>query len=157
MTPSSPLGYDKMMMPLTTDPRRPSSYPPLPAFPNSFSLSLSQSLHIDPITSTVKVHRDYCPPRQFTFDRVLPPFASQGAVFDASVNSSTTIIDDTFKGLSGGVLCYGQTGAGKTFTMFGDMGDDVVVEDCQVGPPKETGSHMTAKVRATNLTTWLGR
>ena len=29
------------------------------------------------------------------------------------------ILDSAFSGVHGAVLCYGQTGAGKTYTMFG--------------------------------------
>lgn len=98
----------------------------------STSMSPSEStstscLTLDPLSSVLTVARPFCAPKSYKFDRVLPPGASQDSCFDASVNVPG-LAEDVFLGLSGGVMCYGQTGAGKTYTMFGDMGEDHRVE-----------------------------
>ncbi len=98
----------------------------------STSMSPSEStstscLTLDPLSSVLTVARPFCAPKSYKFDRVLPPGASQDSCFDASVNVPG-LAEDVFLGLSGGVMCYGQTGAGKTYPMFGDMGEDHRVE-----------------------------
>lgn len=54
--------------------------------------------------------------RQFVFDWVLPPETSQEDVF-ARTCVDTGVIDGVGAGINGCVLCYGQTGAGKTHTL----------------------------------------
>ena len=51
----------------------------------------------------------------FDFDRVLTD-SSQEDVFNLTCPE---IIDDAFKGISGNIIAYGQTGAGKTYTIAG--------------------------------------
>jgi kinesin family protein 5 len=41
-------------------------------------------------------------------------------IFDFSIRST---VGDVMKGYNGTVFAYGQTGAGKSFTMMGDMDD----------------------------------
>lgn len=55
----------------------------------------------------------------FQFDKVVQN-ASQEEVFDLTAKQ---IIQQVVEGYSGTVLCYGQTGAGKTFTMGGSQVD----------------------------------
>jgi hypothetical protein len=52
----------------------------------------------------------------FSFDGVFPGDASQAQVYDSCVRE---LVDGALAGVSGAVLAYGQTGAGKTFTMTG--------------------------------------
>lgn len=52
----------------------------------------------------------------FTFDRVCGETTSQEQMYEL-VAAKT--IENTFKGFNGTILAYGQTGAGKTHTMFG--------------------------------------
>jgi hypothetical protein len=52
----------------------------------------------------------------FSINAVLPPTTSQQEVFDTCVKD---IVDGALDGVSGCVLAYGQTGAGKTYTMSG--------------------------------------
>ena len=54
---------------------------------------------------------------RFKFDRILHN-ASQEDVFDSCARD---IIKSVVDGFNGTVLCYGQTGAGKTFSMSGSM------------------------------------
>lgn len=65
-------------------------------------------------------------PRAFAFDRVFPPSAGQEAVF-AEVQPA---ILSLFRGMNACVMAYGQTGAGKTFTMTGEAGREGVIPRC---------------------------
>ncbi|KAL8655185.1 MAG: hypothetical protein Q9226_003145 [Calogaya cf. arnoldii] len=52
----------------------------------------------------------------FTFDRVFDTRSRQADVFDFSIRST---VDDILNGYNGTVFAYGQTGAGKSYTMMG--------------------------------------
>jgi kinesin family protein 5 len=56
----------------------------------------------------------------FTFDRVFGMSSRQIDIFDFSIRST---VEDVMNGYNGTVFAYGQTGAGKSFTMMGDMDD----------------------------------
>ncbi|KAF3388481.1 Kinesin heavy chain [Penicillium rolfsii] len=59
----------------------------------------------------------------FTFDRVFPMDTAQADIFDFSIRPT---VDDILNGYNGTVFAYGQTGAGKSYTMMGsDIDDDV--------------------------------
>ncbi|KAL6712255.1 Kinesin heavy chain [Coniothyrium glycines] len=59
----------------------------------------------------------------FTFDRVFDMASRQSDVFDYSIRPT---VDDILNGYNGTVFAYGQTGAGKSYTMMGsDIDDDV--------------------------------
>lgn len=55
----------------------------------------------------------------FSFDAVLTGGASQERVYD---ETSRAIVSNVLDGYHGTVLCYGMSGAGKTFTMCGPEG-----------------------------------
>ncbi|KAK2795105.1 Kinesin heavy chain [Onygenales sp. PD_10] len=57
----------------------------------------------------------------FTFDRVFDMNSRQADVFDFSIRST---VDDILNGYNGTVFAYGQTGAGKSYTMMGSDIDD---------------------------------
>jgi len=58
----------------------------------------------------------------FTFDRVFDMSSRQVDVFDYSIRPT---VDDILNGYNGTVFAYGQTGAGKSYTMMGsDIDDD---------------------------------
>lgn len=58
----------------------------------------------------------------FTFDRVFPMDSQQPDIFDYSIRPT---VDDILNGYNGTVFAYGQTGAGKSYTMMGsDIEDD---------------------------------
>ena len=57
----------------------------------------------------------------FTFDRVFDTESRQTDVFDFSIRST---VDDILNGYNGTVFAYGQTGAGKSYTMMGADIDD---------------------------------
>ncbi|EHY53689.1 Kinesin heavy chain [Exophiala dermatitidis] len=56
----------------------------------------------------------------FTFDRVFDMSSQQSDIFDFSIRST---VEDVMNGYNGTVFAYGQTGAGKSYTMMGDMDD----------------------------------
>ncbi|KAJ1626658.1 P-loop containing nucleoside triphosphate hydrolase protein [Pavlovales sp. CCMP2436] len=53
-------------------------------------------------------------PRQFVFDRVVPP---EGMQEDVYTSAAQKIVGSVLEGFTGCVMCYGQTGAGKTYTL----------------------------------------
>ncbi|KFY89021.1 hypothetical protein V500_05997 [Pseudogymnoascus sp. VKM F-4518 (FW-2643)] len=58
----------------------------------------------------------------FTFDRVFDMASRQSDIFDFSIRPT---VDDILNGYNGTVFAYGQTGAGKSYTMMGtDMEDE---------------------------------
>ncbi|KAF2690047.1 kinesin-domain-containing protein [Lentithecium fluviatile CBS 122367] len=57
----------------------------------------------------------------FTFDRVFDMASRQVDVFDYSIRPT---VDDILNGYNGTVFAYGQTGAGKSYTMMGTSIDD---------------------------------
>ncbi|RPA79083.1 kinesin-domain-containing protein [Ascobolus immersus RN42] len=57
----------------------------------------------------------------FTFDRIFDMNSKQRDVFDYSIKST---VDDILLGYNGTVFAYGQTGAGKSYTMMGGDIDD---------------------------------
>ncbi|KAL8829191.1 MAG: hypothetical protein Q9170_006286 [Blastenia crenularia] len=57
----------------------------------------------------------------FTFDRVFDTKSRQRDVFDFSIKPT---VDDILNGYNGTVFAYGQTGAGKSYTMMGADIDD---------------------------------
>ncbi|KAF2791268.1 kinesin-domain-containing protein [Melanomma pulvis-pyrius CBS 109.77] len=59
----------------------------------------------------------------FTFDRVFDMASRQADVFDFSIRPT---VDDILNGYNGTVFAYGQTGAGKSYTMMGSNIDDDV-------------------------------
>ncbi|KAK8932027.1 Kinesin heavy chain [Metarhizium anisopliae] len=57
----------------------------------------------------------------FTFDRVFDMACKQQDIFDFSIRPT---VDDILNGYNGTVFAYGQTGAGKSYTMMGTNIDD---------------------------------
>eukprot|EP01047_Picozoa_sp_COSAG01_P072187 COSAG01_NODE_11412_length_1940_cov_1.611081_2_plen_259_part_00 len=56
----------------------------------------------------------------FTFSRVFQPHCTQGELYE---ETALPLVDGMLQGLNATVLAYGQTGAGKTFTMTGPTDD----------------------------------
>ncbi|ORY62907.1 P-loop containing nucleoside triphosphate hydrolase protein [Pseudomassariella vexata] len=57
----------------------------------------------------------------FTFDRVFDMKTAQSDIFDYSIKPT---VDDILNGYNGTVFAYGQTGAGKSYTMMGTSIED---------------------------------
>ncbi|KAK9830355.1 hypothetical protein WJX72_011239 [[Myrmecia] bisecta] len=54
------------------------------------------------------------PQSEFEYDQVLPPSATQADVYQAAVQP---IVADVMNGYNGTIMAFGQTGAGKTYTL----------------------------------------
>jgi hypothetical protein len=66
---------------------------------------------------TVTLRKDKKTETEFRFDRVFGPIeGTQEAVFHDSVSP---LVDHVLRGFHGTCFAYGQTGAGKTYTMEG--------------------------------------
>jgi hypothetical protein len=61
--------------------------------------------------------------RNFTFDYVAGPEASQQDVWD---NVGLEVTKNVLEGFNGTIIAYGQTGSGKTHTVFGAQGGNAV-------------------------------
>lgn len=59
----------------------------------------------------------------FTFDRVFGPEASQAEVYAFTVQKA---IQKVLQGYNSTILAYGQTGAGKTYTMEGAFPEETL-------------------------------
>ena len=59
---------------------------------------------------------------RFNFDRIFPPSSTQQDIYDFGVKG---IIDSVLDGYNGTVLAYGQTSSGKTYTMQGEMDEEI--------------------------------
>eukprot|EP00698_Gefionella_okellyi_P002835 TRINITY_DN12707_c0_g1_i1.p1 TRINITY_DN12707_c0_g1~~TRINITY_DN12707_c0_g1_i1.p1 ORF type:complete len:889 (+),score=219.47 TRINITY_DN12707_c0_g1_i1:46-2712(+) len=62
-------------------------------------------------------------PKQFNFDNVFPPATTQQEVYDYV----QPFVQSALSGFNATILAYGQTGAGKTYTMMGDLGQMGVI------------------------------
>ena len=62
---------------------------------------------------------------QYQFDHVKDEKSSQSQVYDSI---GKKIIQDVLRGYNGTILAYGQTGTGKTYTIFGDAEDEYGLE-----------------------------
>jgi kinesin family protein 3/17 len=60
-------------------------------------------------------------PKDFAFDFVFAPDASQSLIYEQSAFS---LVDNVLDGYNGTIFAYGQTGCGKTHTMMGGNESD---------------------------------
>eukprot|EP01129_Flabellula_baltica_P009978 TRINITY_DN4162_c0_g1_i1.p1 TRINITY_DN4162_c0_g1~~TRINITY_DN4162_c0_g1_i1.p1 ORF type:complete len:1087 (+),score=291.60 TRINITY_DN4162_c0_g1_i1:13-3273(+) len=65
---------------------------------------------------TVEIKFANKPPAVFTFDKVFSGDCTQEDIYN---NAARETIEDVIKGYNGTIFAYGQTGAGKSWTMFG--------------------------------------
>lgn len=80
----------------------------IPTFQEPVTLNLRRR----PVLS--KKHKDL----RFAFDRVFDETATQVELFE---NTTKSIIDGVLDGINCSVFAYGATGAGKTYTMLGNL------------------------------------
>jgi kinesin family protein 3/17 len=77
---------------------------------------------IDAANSTVTISRpddDSLEEKEFSFDSVFGPETSQESIYQITASD---IVESVIKGFNGTIFAYGQTGAGKTYTMTGGSG-----------------------------------
>ncbi|MCQ2817957.1 MAG: hypothetical protein MJ252_11890, partial [archaeon] len=70
--------------------------------------------------------------KQFTFDYIASEDATQMDIFD---NTAKDICNNVLEGYNGTIFVYGQTGAGKTYTLFGPK--VFLEEENEEGAPNE--------------------
>ncbi|KAI1771878.1 P-loop containing nucleoside triphosphate hydrolase protein [Hypoxylon cercidicola] len=64
--------------------------------------------------------------KTYLFDGVFSPAADQQMIFDEVV---TPVLDEMLKGFNCTIFAYGQTGTGKTYTMYGNISDHTLLPD----------------------------
>ena len=67
---------------------------------------------------TILLRRPYYDTREFNLDNVLGRAATQAQTYEAVARG---VVDDVLTGVNGTVLAYGQTGTGKTHTIYGPL------------------------------------
>eukprot|EP00727_Mastigamoeba_balamuthi_P002532 m51a1_g12276 putative kinesin heavy chain (192) ;mRNA; f:226847-227593 len=77
------------------------------------------------------------PPNQyrFTFDRVYPPDTKQVEFYEGVARNT---VNDVLDGFNGTIFAYGQTGAGKSYTMMGPDGS-IMDDDMRGVIPRAAG------------------
>ena len=68
--------------------------------------------------------------KKFKFDSFLGPTSSQQDVF---VTAGESVIEDVINGYNGCIMCYGQTGTGKTYTLGNDVSEGMVMNEQTMG------------------------
>ncbi|KAK9806570.1 hypothetical protein WJX73_003259 [Symbiochloris irregularis] len=69
---------------------------------------------LDSSSCQLTLHRGATGSVNFTFDQVLSQNAPQAEVYDTA---ALDVVDDVLNGFNGTIMAYGQTGAGKTYTL----------------------------------------
>ncbi|BDA45755.1 probable Kinesin heavy chain at N-terminal half [Coccomyxa sp. Obi] len=82
------------------------------------------AISVAPDNKGIVLYRDQSnvPQSGFEFDKVLREDASQADVFHAAVQP---IVGDVMNGYNGTIMAYGQTGAGKTYTLSSVAPDNI--------------------------------
>eukprot|EP01031_Cornospumella_fuschlensis_P030176 gene30176-36454_t len=83
--------------------------------PGNNSSSKPDSFVLNPVTGEVKYASEFSDNRSFLFDKIFDGSTTQPQIFQ-EVGS---VVDSVMAGLNGTVMAYGQTSAGKSFTMEG--------------------------------------
>ena len=79
--------------------------------------------------ATLQIQDATHPVKQFVFDRVFSPTASQESMF-AEVEP---VVMSIFRGINACVIAYGQTGSGKTYSMIGESATPgILARSCRV-------------------------
>ena len=82
------------------------------------SKQLDECVHEDPTRGEVQLRKPYYDTRQFALDVVLGREATQAQTYEVV---GRPVVDDVLEGFNGTVLAYGQTGTGKTYTIYGPL------------------------------------
>ena len=72
----------------------------------------------DAVRGTLQLKKPFFDTREFSLDTVLARDATQAQTYDVV---GRPVVDDVLEGFNGTVLAYGQTGTGKTFTVYGPL------------------------------------
>ena len=72
----------------------------------------------DPQANTIQLLKPYFDTREFGLDCVLGRDATQAQTYEAV---GRPVVDDVLAGFNGTLLAHGQTGTGKTYTIYGPL------------------------------------
>mmetsp|Transcript_25467 Transcript_25467/g.42490 ORF Transcript_25467/g.42490 Transcript_25467/m.42490 type:complete len:864 (+) Transcript_25467:35-2626(+) len=91
----------------------------LPAAAGSKKAEIAGIVDVNEQTATVSMHVPGSGVRPFQFSNVHKGDATQQQVYDKSAQDAIATV---LNGFNACIMCYGQTGAGKTYTFFGPDG-----------------------------------
>jgi len=80
--------------------------------------SFEECIEEHPSTGTIKLRKPFHDTREFAVDFVLGREATQAETYEAV---GREVVDDVLEGFNGTILAYGQTGTGKTYTIYGPL------------------------------------
>lgn len=102
-------------------------------------------LGLNQIRVTLK-HRSDRPDRnEFRFDQVLGPSTSQQEIFEVA---GLPVVENCMNGYNSSIFAYGQTGAGKTYTMLGHLPSPTEFESEKRGLTPRVFQHLFNKIAA---------
>ncbi|EER04371.1 kif-3, putative, partial [Perkinsus marinus ATCC 50983] len=81
------------------------------------TVEMDSAYHLVTVYKPSAASRDTA--KEFTFDAVYPPVASQSQIYE---EAAYPIVENVLEGYNGTIFAYGQTGTGKTHTMVGPSG-----------------------------------
>ena len=82
--------------------------------------------------------------KDFEFDRIFDALETNSDVFDCCC---MPIVDHVVSGFNGAIMCYGQTGTGKTFTMSNDLRNAQKTASVPIGESGENEGVLFKSVR----------
>jgi hypothetical protein len=88
------------------------------------SSNRNEMVQVDSDRCSISISKNETENREFTFDHVFSPSDTQESVYRLSAQG---IVENVLQGYNGTIFCYGQTGAGKTYTMIGSKEDPGII------------------------------
>ncbi|CEM37179.1 unnamed protein product [Vitrella brassicaformis CCMP3155] len=95
-----------------------------PLSPKEILERCRECVRVFPETNQIVIGRD----KTFTYDDVYNATDTQEVVANTTANP---LVEGLFEGLNATILAYGQTGAGKTYTMSGVPGSSILSQDSE--------------------------
>lgn len=84
----------------------------------------NEMVQVDSDRCSISISKNETENREYTFDHVFSPSDTQESVYRLSAQG---IVEKVLQGYNGTIFCYGQTGAGKTYTMIGSKEDPGII------------------------------
>ncbi|KAL9645915.1 hypothetical protein ABK040_001024 [Willaertia magna] len=93
---------------------------------NNYSDNFISCIKIDNLQNKIILQREAYDDREFQFDKVLSPEITQNEMYK---EVGEPLVNDVLKGYNGTILAYGQTGTGKTYTIFGNLNKNIEINN----------------------------